>query len=391
MPSPSLPVALLLLFSSFAVAAADEDSCNHVAQLVKIKSWIDGKEDKEYNGMTAKFGSNLPDTADQKTKAPAVFSDPMDCCSAPTAKLSGSAALCVRGTCDFTTKATFAQSGGAVAVFIINDADELFEMDCTSNDTKINIAIPVVEITKSIGDTLKPLTSKSKELSPFREAYSMCPWCDLTVCMEVLPYAPTRPVVDYSVAFLWLMSVLTVICASVWSDITAPDQIDERYNELSPKFDHDAKVYFQRLTLFQLDICNHIANQLAIRMELWRMSAMSEAGKDDSEEIVNIDAKGAVVFVITASTFLLILGRECFWVKFVFSDIGPDRLVHRSLPGRLHQSLIACIQSTVYQSMGNMYSSSVLSKGTKEMPDWGNRNLNRYTTTQSLKPEQKMK
>lgn len=55
---------------------------------------------------------------------------------------------------------------------------------------------------------------------------------ELCIAVEVLLYAPTRPIIDYSVGFLWLMSVGTVICASLWSDITAPD--DER-NELSHK------------------------------------------------------------------------------------------------------------------------------------------------------------
>jgi len=58
---------------------------------------------------------------------------------------------------------------------------------------------------------------------------------ELFISVEVVPYAPTRPVVDYSVSFLWLMAVATVACASLWADITAPDQFDERYNELSPK------------------------------------------------------------------------------------------------------------------------------------------------------------
>jgi len=58
---------------------------------------------------------------------------------------------------------------------------------------------------------------------------------ELFISVEVLPYTPKRPVVAYSVGFLWFMSVATVICASLWADITAPDQIDERYNELSPK------------------------------------------------------------------------------------------------------------------------------------------------------------
>jgi signal peptide peptidase-like protein 2B len=41
-------------------------------------------------------------------------------------QLFDSAALCVRGGCDFQIKATFAQSGGATAVLIINDQEGLF-------------------------------------------------------------------------------------------------------------------------------------------------------------------------------------------------------------------------------------------------------------------------
>jgi signal peptide peptidase-like protein 2B len=58
---------------------------------------------------------------------------------------------------------------------------------------------------------------------------------ELSIAVEVVLYAPTRPLIDFSVGFLWLMSVGTVICASLWADITAPDKLDERYNELSPK------------------------------------------------------------------------------------------------------------------------------------------------------------
>ena len=53
--------------------------------------------------------------------------------------------------------------------------------------------------------------------------------------VELLLYAPTRPVVDYAVVFLWMMAVGTVVCASLWSEYIACEQNDERYNELSPK------------------------------------------------------------------------------------------------------------------------------------------------------------
>jgi len=53
---------------------------------------------------------------------------------------------------------------------------------------------------------------------------------------------------------------------------------------------------------------------------------MSEAGKDDAEEIVNIDTKGAVVFVITASTFLVLLfffmSSWFIWVLIILFCIG---------------------------------------------------------------------
>lgn len=53
--------------------------------------------------------------------------------------------------------------------------------------------------------------------------------------VELLLYSPKRPVVDFSVVFLWMMAVGTVLCASCWSDFTGDQPTDERYNELSPK------------------------------------------------------------------------------------------------------------------------------------------------------------
>jgi len=58
---------------------------------------------------------------------------------------------------------------------------------------------------------------------------------ELSIAVEILLYAPSRPPVDFSVAFLWLMSVGTIVCASLWSDLTTAEKSDERYNELCPK------------------------------------------------------------------------------------------------------------------------------------------------------------
>lgn len=54
---------------------------------VKMMNWVDGKKGDMYNGMTAKFGSSLPDKADQTRRAPAVLSKPSDCCSTLTSKV----------------------------------------------------------------------------------------------------------------------------------------------------------------------------------------------------------------------------------------------------------------------------------------------------------------
>lgn len=78
-------------------------------------------------------------------------------------------------------------------------------------------------------------------ISPYIFNYEVCiylivyMWLTDLFAVELLLYAPKRPVVDFSVAFLWMMVVGTILCASCWSQLTAPQQADERYNELSPK------------------------------------------------------------------------------------------------------------------------------------------------------------
>ncbi|KHN24971.1 Signal peptide peptidase-like 2B [Glycine soja] len=301
-----LGVLLVLLFVIGAGAddakrdddrAPKSESCNNPFQLVKVENWVDGEEGHIYNGVSARFGSVLPEKPDNSVKTPAIFADPLDCCSNSTSRLSGSVALCVRGGCDFTVKADFAQSVGATAMLVINDAQDLFEMVC-SNSTEANISIPVVMITKSAGQSLnKSLTSGSK--------------------VEILLYAPPRPLVDFSVAFLWLMSIGTIVCASLWSDLTTPEKSDERYNELCPK-----------------------------------ESSNAETAKDDlDKEIVNIDSKGAVIFVIAASTFLVLLfffmSTWFVWVLIVLFCIGGIEGMHNCIVSLTLRKCQNCGQKTV--------------------------------------------
>lgn len=254
---------LLLLFATTAFASNDvkrdddrapkSKTCNNPFQLVKVKNWADGEEGVIQSGMTARFGSSLPEKAENSVRTRVLFSNPTDCCSSSTSKLVDSVALCIRGGCDFQLKATIAQSGGATGVLIINNEEDLVEMVCTDS-TEANITIPVVMITKSAGEALNASLTSGRRV-------------------EVLLYAPPRPLVDFSVAFLWLVSVGTIVCASLWSDLTTPEKSGERYSELYPKESQNV--------------------------------AAARGGSD--KQVLNINSKAAVVFVISASTFLVLL------------------------------------------------------------------------------------
>lgn len=65
--------------------------------------------------------------------------------------------------------------------------------------------------------------------------------------MEVLLYSPNRPVVDFSASFLWLMAVGTIVCASLWAEFVACEQVDEHYDQLTRK----VHSFIQTFPLFQ--------------------------------------------------------------------------------------------------------------------------------------------
>ncbi|KAJ7979097.1 Signal peptide peptidase-like [Quillaja saponaria] len=301
-------LVLLLIIGGLSFAAADDvkrddakapksEACDNPFQLVKVKNWIDGTEGEELNGLSARFGSTLSSQAEKSLKFPAVHPNPLNCCSTSSSKLSGSVVLSIRGDCDFTVKADIAQAGGAAALLVINDQEDLFEMVCSNNRT-IKIDIPVVMIAKSAGEAL------NKSMAAGRK-------------VEILLYSPNRPVVDFSAGILWIMAVGTVICASLWSEFIASEQTDERYNELSPK-----------------------------------ESSNSAAGKDDSEkEILDINVKGAVVFVITASTFLVLLyffmSSWFIWVLIVLFCIGGVEGMHNCIVSLVLRKWRNCGRNTL--------------------------------------------
>ncbi|KAI3459719.1 hypothetical protein Pfo_016382 [Paulownia fortunei] len=296
----------IFLFFLSSIAAADDVSraapsgesaaCGNDFRLVKVKRWVNGVEKESIGGLTADFGSILPAHAKQGHRFPAMFSEPLNGCSSSSSKLSGYIALVVRGDCIFTTKAKVAQAGGAAGLVVMNDDEGLVQMGC-GNDTTLDITIPVITISKSGGEELKKSMDGGAKV-------------------ELLLYSPNRPILDYSVIFLWLMAVGTIVSASLWSVITGSEHSDERYNELSPK-ESDA----------------------------------AAAKHEEEQEILHINTKSAIVFVITASTFLLLLyffmSSWFVWVLIVLFCIGGIEGMHNCIVSLVLSKCKGCEQKTV--------------------------------------------
>ncbi|XP_059632844.1 signal peptide peptidase-like 3 [Cornus florida] len=274
----------ILFVFCISISTADHRSnpksspyCDHEFRLVKVMTWVNGVEGETLGGLSASFGAELPRRAKEALRLPAIFPNPLNCCSSSSSKLDGFVVLSPRGDCDFTTKAEVAQSGGATALLVINDKEDLFEMACSKNDTTSNITIPVVMISKTGGEAVNRSMAGGGSV-------------------EILMYSPNSPIVDFSAIFLWLMAVGTVVCASLWSEFTG--QNDDRYNELSQKESLNAGTV-----------------------------------EDDAEkEVLDISAKSAVIFVITASAFLVLLylfmSSWFVWLLIVLFCIGGIQGMH---------------------------------------------------------------
>ncbi|XP_042046819.1 signal peptide peptidase-like 3 isoform X4 [Salvia splendens] len=157
---------------------------------------------------------------------------------------------------------------------MINTEDGLPEMGC-ANITTLSIKIHVITISKSAGlDLKKSITDGMK--------------------VELLIYSPNRPIIDYSVVFLWMMSVGTVVSATLWSDIVGSKEYHEPSNQLSPK--------------------------------------ESDSGAENDNGILHITMASAVVFVVSASTFLLLLyffmSASFVWVLIVLFCVGGVEGMH---------------------------------------------------------------
>ncbi|RDX95778.1 Signal peptide peptidase-like 2 [Mucuna pruriens] len=255
-------VILLLRHAPSVIAGDivhDDDStpkkpgCENQFILVKVQTWVNGVEDAEFVGVGARFGRVIVSKEKNARHTRLILSDPRDCCSPPKNKIVGDVIMVDRGNCRFTEKAITAQNANASAILIINNQKELYKMVCEPDENVSNIHIPAVMLPRDAGTRLENMLTTTSSVS-------------------VQLYSPLRPAVDIAEVFLWMMAVLTILCASYWSAWTAREAAIEQDKLLK-------------------DASDEIPNT-------------KYAGVSG---VVNMNVKAAVLFVVFASCFLFML------------------------------------------------------------------------------------
>lgn len=240
--------------------APKQPGCSNNFVLVKVQTWIGNREDREFVGVGARFGTLMASKEKHANRTQVSIAEPPDCCTAPKNKIAGDVLLVHRGNCKFTTKAKIAEAAGASAILIINNRKELYKMVCDRNDTDLNINIPVVMLPQDAGASLEKYLENGSSVA-------------------VQLYSPDRPIVDTAEVFLWLMAVGTILCASYWSAWSAREASIE-HNKILKDAPDDV-----------------------VDMET-----------SDDSGVVDINTMSAVLFVLIASLFLILLYKlMSFW------------------------------------------------------------------------------
>ncbi|KAJ8900611.1 hypothetical protein K2173_025388 [Erythroxylum novogranatense] len=226
--------------------------CDNNFVLVKVPTWVDDVVDIEYVGVGARFGPTLESKEKHANRSRLALADPPDFCSTPKNKFTAGEVVVVhRGNCSFVTKANIADEAGASAILIINNQTELFKMVCEPDETDLIIGIPAVMLPQDAGASLENHI-KNKSV------------------VHVQLYSPQRPLVDVAEVFLWLMAVGTILCASYWSAWSAREAATEQDKLLKDGSD---------------DYLN----------------------MEGRSSVVNINTTSAILFVVIASCFLVML------------------------------------------------------------------------------------
>ncbi|KAF5730005.1 protease-associated domain-containing family protein [Tripterygium wilfordii] len=233
-------------------SAPKKPGCENDFVLVKVQTWVNGIEDEEFVGVGARFGTTIVSKEKNANQISLTLSDPRDCCSAPKTKLTGNVIIVDRGHCKFTTKANNAETAGASALLIINNQKELYKMVCEPDETDLDIRIPAIMLPQDAGTSLERMLMNHSSV-------------------KVQLYSPRRPLVDIAEVFLWLMAVGTILCASFWSASSAREAVIEQEKLLKDADD------------------------------------IPDGKAQGGSGIVDINTTSAVLFVVIASCFLIML------------------------------------------------------------------------------------
>ncbi|KAI3983919.1 hypothetical protein MKX01_023231, partial [Papaver californicum] len=125
-------------------------------------------------------------------------------------------------------------------------------MVCETNETDLNIHIPAVMLPQDAGLFLESSMKNTSQVA-------------------VQLYSPERPLVDIAEVFLWLMAVGTILCSSFWSAWSAREAAIEQDKILK-----DASFDYVNV-------------------------------EQGSSGVVDINTMSAVLFVVIASCFLIML------------------------------------------------------------------------------------
>lgn len=109
--------------------------------LVKVPIWIDGREETEFVGVSARFGPTLESKEKHAHQTILTLTDSPDCCSTLKTKLTGHEAVLVyRGNCSSVNNENVAEAAGASAILIVNKRTKLFKMLYSPKRSLVDVA-----------------------------------------------------------------------------------------------------------------------------------------------------------------------------------------------------------------------------------------------------------
>ncbi|KAK3236391.1 Signal peptide peptidase-like 3, partial [Cymbomonas tetramitiformis] len=254
--------ALLLLFTTSLAEEQDgKIACNSITPKTVVLRVTKGTSDYiDYYGILASFGTDVGGKPGNPITL-AAAKPPLAC--SPVEKVEGGSIVAHRGNCTFLQKDIEVQGAGGEQLIVVNTDEDVFTPSCSDDEpitAKVTLPLPaVIMVSNSTG------------------------WKILEAAAEhgtVDVFAPVNPRFDGSLLLMWLVAVATVAGGAFWGA-------------------YDTKQLIRRSTDTQ-ENCEM-------------------APAEDFLDVVHINETAAALFVVVASTMLLLL--------FVFMSKYTDYLI----------------------------------------------------------------